>query len=200
VGWSPDNHGGIAIYQARYSTGPIAWINPVDHKALNVYPQIEKAITRASIQKFGKKAADYEISVMSPVFVRPRRIVFNVMVGELSSKRENAVNHSCDVVFDVKGNLDAPQLELATVKWVRQDSESESQSQNEDEEAQLNRVYRKLAAFLRPREREALKQEQLKWLETREHISATEKDAQEFQQLEFIRRRITELETRASFR
>jgi hypothetical protein len=199
VGWSPDDHGGIAIYQARYATGPIAWINPVDHKALNVYPQIEKAITRALVQKFGKKAADYEISVTSPVFVRPRRIVFNVMVGELSSKRENAVNHSCDVVFDVKGNLDAPQLQLTTVKWVAQDSESES-SQNEDEETQLNRVYRKLAASLSPRDRESLKQEQLKWLDTREHMTAAEKDEQEFIQLEFTRRRITELETRSSFR
>lgn len=103
-------------------------------------------------------------------------------------------------MFDVKGNLDAPELELATVKWVRQDSELESQSQNEDEEAQLNRVYRKLAASLSGRDRDPLKQEQLKWLETRGHISATEKDEQEFQQLEFTRRRITELETRGSFR
>ena len=26
VGWSPDNHGGIAVYQARYATAAVAWI------------------------------------------------------------------------------------------------------------------------------------------------------------------------------
>jgi hypothetical protein len=32
VGWSPDNHGGIAIYEARYETDKIAWLNPIEHK------------------------------------------------------------------------------------------------------------------------------------------------------------------------
>jgi hypothetical protein len=40
----------------------------------------------------------------------------------------------------------------------------------------------------------------LKWLATREHITAAQKDEQEFKQLEFTRRRITELETRARYR
>jgi hypothetical protein len=199
VGWSPDNHGGIAIYQGRYSSGPIAWINPADHKALNVSPQIQKAITRASVQKFGKKAADYEISISSPVFLTPRRVVFNVTVGELSSKRENAEYHSCDVVFDAKGNLDAPQLEFVRAKWLAAESES-APSQDENEETKLNRVYKKLAASLSPHERDVLKQEQLKWLATREHMTAAEKDDQESIQSEFTRRRITELQTRASFR
>jgi uncharacterized protein YecT (DUF1311 family) len=199
VGWSPDDHGGIAIYEERYASGPIAWINPAEHKITDISGQIEKAIRRIAIQKHGKKAADYEISVSSPVFLNPRRVVLNVMVGELSSKRENAAYYSCDVIFNIKGNLNAPELELATVKWVSQDSESDS-SQQEDEETQLNRVYRKLAGSFSARDRESLKQEQLKWLDTREHITDTEKDEQEFQQLEFTRRRITELQTRASFR
>ena len=200
VGWSPDNHGGIAIYQGRYATDEIAWINPTDHKASGVTDQIEKAIRRVAIQKLGKRASDYEISLTSPAFVRPRRLVFNGMVGELSSKRENAANYSFDVVLDVKGNLGAPQFEVEKTKWASKDSESESSAGNENEEAQLNRVYRKLAGTLSPQDRESLKQEQLKWLATREHIAAAEKEEKEFKQLEFTRRRITELETRARFR
>jgi uncharacterized protein YecT (DUF1311 family) len=196
VGWSPDNHGGIAVYQARYATAAVAWINPADHKASDAWPQIEKALRRVAAQKKGKRASDDEISVSNPVFVRPRRLVLDVMMGELSSKNENAVNYSFDAVFKVKGDLDAPQFELATAKRASKNSESKS---SENEEAELNRVYHKLAGALSPRDRENLKQEQLKWLATREHITAAEKEEQEFKQLEFTRRRIVELETRIHY-
>ncbi len=199
VGWSPDNHGGIAIYEARYATASLAWINPADHKVSDVSEQIEKAIRRVAREKKGKRASDDEIWIGNPVFVRSRRLVLDVMMGELSSKRENAVNYSFDVVFNIKGNLDAPQFEVATVKWASKNSESESSGGNEDEEAQLNRVYHKLAGALSARDRENLKQEQLKWLATREHIAAAENGEKEFKQLEFTRRRIIELETRAHY-
>jgi uncharacterized protein YecT (DUF1311 family) len=201
VGWSPDNRGGIAIYEARYATDKVAWINPTEHKTSNVWPQIEKAVRRVAVRKKGKEAADadYEISVSNPVFVRPRRVVIDAVVGALSSKKPDAPSYSFEILFDVKGNLDAPQFEVNTVKWASKDSESESSGRNENEEAQLNRVYHKLAGALSPPDRENLKQEQLKWLATREHITAAEKDEQEFKQLEFTRRRITELETRARY-
>ncbi len=48
VGWSPDNRGGIAIYQARHATDKVAWINPTEHKTSNVWPQIEKAVRRVA--------------------------------------------------------------------------------------------------------------------------------------------------------
>jgi uncharacterized protein YecT (DUF1311 family) len=200
VGWSPDNRGGIAIYMARYATDTIAWINPTDHKTSNVWPQIEKAIRQAAIEKKGKSASDYEISVSNPVFVRPRRLVLGVMVGALSSKREDAENYSFDIVFNVKGSLDTPQLEFASAKWASNDSEEESNADGEDEEVELNRVYHKLANALSPGDRESLKQEQLKWLGTRERMTAAEKDEKEFNQLELTRRRIVELKTRARYR
>jgi len=67
-------------------------------------------------------------------------------------------------------------------------------------EAQLNKVYHKLATALPPRDRESLKQEQLKWLATREHIPAAEKDKKESIQLRLTERRVAELETRARYR
>ena len=161
--------------------------------------QLEKAIRRVAVGKKGKGASDDQIWVGNPVFVRPRRLVLNVMMGALSSRSENAVTYSFDVVFDAKGNLDAPQIEVVKAKWASKDSESESSGGDADEETQLNKVYHKLAGKLPPRDRENLKQEQLKWLATREHITAAEKDEQEFKQLEFTRRRISELETRASY-
>ncbi len=199
VGWSPDNHGGIAVYQSRYATGTVAWINPAAHKASDVWPQIEKAIRRVAVGKKGKRASDDEISVGNPVFVRPKRLVLDVMMGALSSKRENAVNYSFAVVFDVKGNLDAPQFDLATVKWASKNSEPESSGGDANEEAQLNKVYHRLAGALSARDRDNLKQEQLKWLATREHIAAAEREEKEFKQLEFTRRRVIELETRAHY-
>ena len=202
VGWSPDNQSGIAIYQARYSTDKIAWINLTEHKTSNVTEQIQKAVRRVAVRKKGKEAADadYEIWVSNPVFVGPRRVVMDAMIGALSSKRENAPSYRFEILFDVKGNLDAPQFEVNKVKLASEDSESESSGGNEDEEAQLNRVYHKLAGALSPPDRENLKQEQLKWLATREHITAAEKEKQEFKQVDFTRRRITELETRARYR
>jgi hypothetical protein len=200
VGWSPDNRGGIAIYQARYGTDKVAWINPTEHKTSNVWPQIEKAVRRVAVRKKGKEAADadYEISVSNPVFVRPRRVVMDAVIGALSSKKPDAPSYSFEILFDVKGNLDAPQLELVSAKSVS--DESGRDIGDNEIEAQLNKAYRKLATALPPRDRESLKQEQLKWLATREHITAAEKDEQEFKQLEFTRRRITELETRARYR
>jgi uncharacterized protein YecT (DUF1311 family) len=122
-------------------------------------------------------------------------------MGALSSKRvDPATFTSFEMVFNIKGILGAPQFEVNTVKWASKDSKLESSQSNENEEAQLNRVYHKLAGSLSAPDRENLKQEQLKWLATREHITTAEKDGKEMAQLEFTRRRITELETRLGFR
>jgi hypothetical protein len=198
VGWSPDNRGGIAIYQARYTTDKVAWINPTEHKTSNVWPQIEKAVRRVAVRKEGKEAADYEISVSNPVFVRSQRVVMDAVVGALSSKKPDAPSYSFEILFDVKGNLDAPQLELASAKSVS--DESGRDIGDNEIEAQLNKAYHKLATALPPRDREGLKQEQLKWLATREHITAAQKDEKEFIQLRLTRRRVAELETRARYR
>ena len=198
VGWSPDNRGGIAIYQARHATDKVAWINLTEHKTSNVWPQIEKAVRRVAVRKLGKEAADCEISVSNPVFVRPRRGVMDALVGALSSKKPDAPSYSFEILFDVKGNLDAPQLELASAKSVP--DESDGGVGDNEIEAQLNKAYHKLATALLPSDRESLKQEQLKWLATREHITAAEKDEKEFIQLKLTRRRVAELETRARYR
>jgi hypothetical protein len=108
VGWSPDNRGGIAIYQARYSTDTVAWINPTEHKTSDVWPQIEKAVRRVAVRKLGKEAADCEISVSNPVFVRPRRVVMDALVGALSSKKPDAFVR-LEILPGVKGNR-CPQL------------------------------------------------------------------------------------------
>jgi hypothetical protein len=200
VGWSPDNRGGIAIYQARYSTDKVAWINPTEHKTSDVWPQIEKAVRRVAVRKKGKEAADadYEISVSNPVFVRPRRVVMDAVIGALSSKKPDAPSYSFEILFDVKGNLDAPELELVSAKSVS--DESVPGVGDNEIEAQLNKVYHKLATALPPRDRESLKEEQLKWLATREHITAAEKDEKEFIQLQLTRQRVAELEARTRYR
>ncbi len=200
VGWSPDNRGGIAIYQARYSTDTVAWINPTEHKTSNVWPQIEKAVRRVAVRKKGKEAADadYEIFVSNPVFVGPRRVVMDAVIGALSSKKPDAPSYSFEILFDVKGNLDAPQIELASAKSVS--DESVPAVGDNEIEAQLNKVYHRLATALPPRDRESLKEEQLKWLTTREHITAAEEDEKEFIQLRLTERRVAELEARARYR
>jgi hypothetical protein len=200
VGWSPDNRGGIAIYQARYATDKVAWINPTEHKTSNVWLQIEKAVRRVAVRKKGKEAADadYEISVSNPVFVRPRRVVMDAVIGALSSKKPDAPSYSFEILFDVKGNLDAPQLELASAKSVS--DESGRDIGDNEIEVRLNKAYHKLATTLPPRDRESLKQEELKWLATREHITAAEKDEKESIQLRLTERRVAELETRAHYR
>jgi len=198
VGWSPDNRGGIAIYQARHATDKVAWINPTEHKTSNVWPQIEKAVRRVAVRKEGKEVADYDVSVSNPVFVRPRRVVMDAMIGALHSKKPDAPSYSFEILFDVTGNLDAPQLELASAKSVS--DESGRDIGDNEIEAQLNKAYHKLATALPPRDRESLKQEQLKWLATREHITAAEKDKKESIQLRLTERRVAELETRARYR
>ena len=200
VGWSPDNRGGIAIYQARYATDKVAWINPTEHKTSNVWPQIEKAVRRVAVRKKGKEAADadYEIFVSNPVFVGPRRVVMDAVIGALSSKKPDAPSYSFEILFDVKGNLDAPQIELASAKSVS--DESVPAVGDNEIEAQLNKVYHRLATALPPRDRESLKEEQLKWLTTREHITAAEEDEKEFIQLRLTERRVAELEARARYR
>jgi len=200
AGWSPDNRGGIAIYQARHSTDKVAWINPTEHKTSNVWPQIERAVRRVAVQKKGKEGADaeYEIWVSKPVFVRPQRFVIAAMIGMLSWKTENAPSYRFEILFDVKEKLDAPQLEVLSAKSVS--DESGSGTGDNEIEARLNKAYHKLAATLPQRDRESLKQEELKWLATREHITAAETDNKEFIQSRLTERRIFELETRARYR
>jgi Lysozyme inhibitor LprI len=200
VGWSPDNRGGIAIYQARYATDTVAWINPAEHKTSDVWPQIEKAVRRVAVRKKGKEAADadYEIRVSNPVFVRPRRFVIDAVIGMLSSKKPDAPSYSFEILFDVKDNPDAPQLEVVSAKSVS--DESGWDIGDNEIEARLNKAYHKLATILPPRDRESLKGEELKWLATREHIIAAEKDEKESIQLRLTERRVAELETRARYR
>jgi len=200
LGWSPDNRGGIAIYQARYSTDKVVWINPTEHKTSNVWPQIEKAVRSVAVRKKGKEAADaeYEIRVSNPMFVRPRRFVMDAVIGMLSSKKENAPSYSFEILFEVKGNLDAPQLEVASAKSVS--DESGWDIGDNEIEARLNKAYHKLTTSLAPRERESLKQEELKWLATREHITAAETDNKESIQLRLTERRVAELEARVRYR
>lgn len=198
AGWSPDNHGGLAIYDGRYATAAVVWINPTEHKVTDVFAQIEKAIRQRVIKTKGKKDSDGdEIAVASPVFVRPRRLVLDATVGALSSKM-NPTSTNYQIVFNVKGDLKAPQLEFVSAKSLPEDSEHEVG--DEEIEAELNKVYQKLAHELSPGERENLKQEQLKWLATREHAGGeAEKGDKEFIQLQLTRRRVNELRTRALY-
>jgi hypothetical protein len=197
AGWSPDDHGGIAIYEGRYSTDKVAWINPAEHKAVAIFPQIEKALRQAARQKKGRRAVEDEISVGSPVFLTPRRFLLNVTMGALSSKNEKAVYYRFDAIFNVKGDLKA-QLELISAKWKGEDSNNDVG--DEEIEAELNKLYQKLTKKLSPRDRESLKQDQLKWLATREHLSDdAQKNDKEFHQLEFTRRRVNELRMRVLY-
>ena len=106
-----------------------------------------------------------------------KRVVIDAVIGALSSKKPDAPSYSFEILFDVKGNLDAPQLELASAKSVS--DELGRDSGDNEIEARLNNAYHKLTTTLPPRDRESLKQEQLKWLATREHITAAEKDEKE---------------------
>jgi Lysozyme inhibitor LprI len=185
----------VQAHKIRRSHGLIT-----EHKTSNVWPQIEKAVRRVAVRKKGKEAADadYEISVSNPVFVRPRRVVMDAVIGALSSKKLNAPSYRFEILFDVIGNLDAPQLELASAKSIS--DESGPDTGDNEIEAQLNKVYHKLATALPARDRENLKEEQLKWLATREHITAAAEDEKESIQLRLTERRVAELEARARYR
>jgi hypothetical protein len=72
----------------------------------------------------------------------------DALVGALSSKKSDAPSYSFEILFDVKGNLDAPQLEMAAAKSIS-DASDRGIGDNEIE-AQLNKVYHKLARTLPP--------------------------------------------------
>ena len=97
--WLASSTAGLLIYQARYTTDRVAWINPTEHKTSDVTEQIEKAILRVAAGKKGKSASDDELSVSTPVHVRPRRVVSVVMMGALSSKRVDAATVTSEIVF-----------------------------------------------------------------------------------------------------
>ena len=200
VGWSPDNHGGLAIYDGRYSTAAAAWIDPADHVAMDIWAQIQKAIQQHVLKKKHKNDEDDdgdEIAISTPVFVRGNRLVLEAMVGALSSK-SNPTATSYELLFHIKGDPKAPTLEFVSAKLLRDDS---NEGPGDDQiEAELNKVYQKLSHKLTRAEREKLKQEQLKWLQTRAHVDdGDEQDDKEFIQLEFTRRRVNELRVRAQY-
>lgn len=199
VGWSPDNRGGVAIYDGRYDTEAIAWINPADHKVSDVWPQIEKAIRRVVAKKKGKWLSEENLHVLEPVFARPRKLIVDASVGNFSSKTNDLKEYSLRVTFDVKGSLDAPQLELVGAKSTSNvdDVNDKLKTIGIDVEAQLNDAYRELTATLKPADREALNQEQVKWLSMRDHLTAAAKTDEEAIRKEFTGDRILELREEA---
>jgi hypothetical protein len=92
----------------------------------------------------------------------------DTVVGALSSKNPEAPSYMLKVLFDVKGKLDTPQLELASAKWVS-DQSGPNISENDIEE-QLNKTYHKLATALPSRDREKSQTGAIKMaLHTRSH-------------------------------
>ena len=197
VGWSPDNRGGVAIYDGRYDTEAIAWINPADHKVSDVWPQIVKAIRRVVAKKKGKWLSEENLHVLEPVFARPRKLIVDASVGNFSSKTNDLKEYSLRVTFDVKGSLDAPRLELVGAKSTSNVDDVNETVNVIDVEAQLNNACRELTATLKPVDRETLNQEQLKWLSTRDHLTAAAKTDEEAIRLQFTFDRILELREEA---
>jgi hypothetical protein len=178
VAWSPDAQRALAIFEGRWGSEAVVWIEPRTAKIVDVQKQLEKAFYGV-LRKSEPGFEDAIIHFGEPVLMKPDLLVVRASgtIPKQSDTKEYLLK------FKIIGAGDNVQFRLLTGARARE----EAASDNEDTEAELNKVYNSVRAKLSPKQRDDLREAQTRWLKLREEIS------DEASRGRFTERRITEL-------
>jgi hypothetical protein len=162
ISWSPDGKSALAIFDGRWSSDAVVWIEPRARKIVDVQKQLEKgfyAVLRKNEPRFKE-----EVGVLFSQAVIPRAGVLILHASGTIPKEDGTAEYL--LKFNVTGEGDKIQFRLEKGRRLPEDTTSSSG----DAEAELNSVYTKVRSSLPPRERDLLRDAQTQWLKLREQI------------------------------
>ena len=163
IGWAPDAQSALAIYDGRWSSDAVVWIEPRAHKIVDVQKQLEEAF-RKVLRKKEPKLAD-EVSIYFNYAVIPRAGVLILNASGTIPKQEDTEVYQ--LKFKITGAGDKVQFHLQNARVIKEAFTALS----DDPEGELNKVYGQLRAKLPEAWRAILRDEQTKWLKRREEIT-----------------------------
>jgi hypothetical protein len=156
--WSDDSSSLLVIYDSRWNTDLVFVVSPKLSEANEIGVPMQKSyeqiLRRDGGNQYNKHTEDYAIMFASPWFVK--RDQFEIIAYAAIPKATEG-DFSYALIFGVNARSIA--LEKATASDVET---------AESSDRQLNRAYRSLSGLLKPREREALIQEERKWINQRD--------------------------------
>jgi hypothetical protein len=178
--WARDAKSALAIFDGRWSSDAVVWIEPRAGKIVDVQKQLEKgfyAVLRKNEPRFK------DVGVFFSQAVIPKAGVLILRASGTIPKEDNTSDYL--LKFSVTGEGDKVQFRLLNSRRLP----DETTGPSADVETELNRVYNNLRGKLSPRERDLLRDEQTRWLKLREQI----KD--EYAREHFTENRTAELRT-----
>jgi hypothetical protein len=188
IAWTPDSGHALAIFDGRFGSESITWIDSSSHKVTTVLESLQSAFHRVLEKKEGapyrKNRESYDSRFSNPAFTSPT--TFTVYAEAAVPKSVDDPVYSYDLTFKVSGK--------ASFTLINDKASDATEGQQSDAETRLNHAYQRLRNKLDAGARETLKQEELRWLKQREAITDEGSAAR------FVEHRIDELKARANQR
>jgi hypothetical protein len=180
VAWSPDGKSALAIFDGRWGSDAVVWLEPRTRKIVDVQKQLEKGFY-AVLHKNEPRFKTVEVLFSAAVI--PKAGVLILRAAGAIPKEDGTADYL--LKFSVTGEGDKVQFRLENGRRLPEDTTSLAA----DPEAELNQVYNKVRSSLSPRERDLLRDEQTHWLKLREQIKNEES------RVRFTEHRTAELRT-----
>jgi hypothetical protein len=162
IAWSPNAQGGLAIFDGRWGSEGVAWIEPRTHKVVDAQKQLEKAFFQM-LRKTEPTFKHGDVLFQEAAIPRPGLLMVKAS-ATIPKERDTA---SYLMRFKITGEGANVQFRLLGSRKLPEESEPE----DSDKEVELNKVYNQVRAKLPQKQREALRDEQARWLKLREAMS-----------------------------
>jgi hypothetical protein len=156
--WSDDSSRLLVIYDSRWNTDLVFVVSPKLSEAYEIGAPMQKSyeqiLRRDGGNQYNKHTEDYAIMFANPWFVKRDQFEIIAYAG-IPKATEGDFSYALIFGFNARS--------IALEKATASDVETAESS-----DRQLNRAYRSLSGLLKPREREALIQEERKWINQRD--------------------------------
>ena len=165
MAWSPNAQSGLAIFDGRWGSEAIVWIEPRSRKLVDAQKQLEKGfydMLRKSEPTF--KHGD----VLFREAAIPKAGLLIVRASATIPKERDTAEYL--MKFKITGQGESVQFRLAGSRRLPEEPESE----DADKEVELNKVYNQVRAKLPQKQRDTLRGEQTRWLKLREAMGDQE--------------------------
>jgi len=188
VAWSPDSQHAFAIFDGRFGYESVAWIDVSTRKITSVAKPLDEAFERVLEKSAGatyrKNRGGYMTRFTNPVLSTPG--VLTVFAAAEVPKSVDVPVFEYQLVFKVSVKDGKPTFTLSRAEAIEA-----TDTKPMEQEERLNFAYQRLRKKLDAAGREALKQEELRWLKQREEIT------DEGSITRFVEHRIDELSARS---
>jgi hypothetical protein len=162
IAWSRDSRAALAIYDGRWGSEAVAWIEPRSGKAVNVQKKLEKGFYKV-LHKHEPAFKTVDVRFSNAALVKPQLLVVHAS-GTIPKEQDTA---EYVLKFKISGEGANIRFDLESARRLPEESVSQDEGDNE---TVLNAVYNRVRAKLSEKERETLRDEQTKWLKHRENM------------------------------